>query len=40
VLSGDISINEDEGLSKGKTYTIKLVTDKNAVVASTQLTMK
>ena len=40
VLSGDISINEDEGLSKGKTYTIKLVTDKNAVVASTTLTMK
>jgi hypothetical protein len=40
VLSGDISISEDEGLSKGKTYTIKLVTDKNAVVASTSLTMK
>lgn len=40
VLSGDISINEDEGLSKGKTYTIRLVTDKNAVVASTTLTMK
>jgi hypothetical protein len=40
VLSGDISINEDEGLSKGKTYTIKLVTDKNAVVASTTLVMK
>jgi len=40
VLSGDISINEDEGLSKGKLYTIKLVTDKNAVVASTTLLMK
>ena len=40
VLSGDISINEDEGLSKGKTYIIKLVNDKDAVVAQTQLVMK
>ena len=40
VLSGDISINEDEGLSKGKTYTVKLVTDKDTTVASTTLTMK
>ena len=40
VLSGDISINEDEGLSKGKAYTIKLVTDKDVVVASTSLVMK
>ena len=40
VLSGDISINEDEGLSKGKAYTIKLVNDKDVVVASTQLVMK
>jgi len=40
VLSGDISINEDEGLSKGKTYLIKLVTDKDVVVASTPLVMK
>lgn len=40
VLSGDISINEDEGLSKGKPYLIKLVTDKNVVVASTPLVMK
>ena len=40
VLSGDIAINEDEGLAKGKTYLIKLVTDKDAVVASTTLTMK
>jgi hypothetical protein len=40
VLSGDISINEDEGLSKGKTYMIRLVTDKNALVAVTMLTMK
>lgn len=40
VLSGDISINEDEGLSKGKSYLVKLVTDKNVVVASTPLVMK
>jgi hypothetical protein len=40
VLSGDISINEEEGLSKGKTYSIKLVTDKDVVVASAQLVMK
>ena len=40
VLSGEISINEDEGLSKGKPYLIKLVTDKDAVVASSVLVMK
>jgi hypothetical protein len=40
VLSGDISIDEDEGLSKGKAYIIKLVTDKDVVVASTPLVMK
>jgi hypothetical protein len=40
VLSGDISIDEDDGLTKGKAYTLKLVTDKNAVVASTPLVMK
>lgn len=40
VLSGDISINEDEGLSKGKAYIIKLVNDKDVVVASTPLVMK
>jgi hypothetical protein len=39
LLTGEISINEDEGLAKGKTYTIKLVTDKDAVVSSTTLTM-
>jgi hypothetical protein len=39
VLSGDISIDEDEGLSKGKAYIVKLVTDKNVVVASTPLVM-
>jgi uncharacterized protein YccT (UPF0319 family) len=40
VLSGDISINEDEGLAKGKTYTIKLVTANDTAVATTTLTMK
>lgn len=40
VLSGDISINEDEGLAKGKTYTIKLVTERDAVVSTAVLTMK
>lgn len=40
VLTGDISINEDEGLAKGKTYTIKLVGAGDATVSSTTLTMK
>lgn len=40
VLSGDIAINEDEGLTKGKSYVIKLVNDKNVVVASAPLVMK
>lgn len=40
VLSGDITIDEDEGLSKGRPYIIKLVTDKDVVVASTPLVMK
>ncbi|MBA3392361.1 MAG: hypothetical protein H0T89_06940 [Deltaproteobacteria bacterium] len=40
VLSGDISINEDEGLAKGKTYVVKLVAGKNTVVATTSLLMK
>jgi hypothetical protein len=40
VLSGDIAINEDEGLSKGKAYVIKLVAGKNTVVATTNLLMK
>ena len=40
LLTGEISINEDEGLAKGKTYTIKLVTERDAVVASATLTMK
>jgi hypothetical protein len=39
-LSGEITIDEDEGLSKGRPYLIKLVTDKDVVVASTPLMMK
>lgn len=40
VLTGDISINEDEGLTKGNTYVIQLVTPGGTVVAKTTLTMK
>lgn len=40
VVSSDISIDEDEGLTKGKAYTVKLVTEKNVVVAQTPLVMK
>ena len=40
VLSGDISINEDEGLAKGKTYTVVLITEGNATVAKASVTMK
>jgi hypothetical protein len=40
VLSGDISISEDEGLAKGKAYTLNLVNDRNQVVSSTPIVMK
>ena len=40
ILTGDITIDEDEGLAKGKTYDVKLVTSSDTVVASTKLTMK
>ena len=40
VVSSDISIDEEEGLSKGTAYIVKLVTEKNAVVAQTPLVMK
>jgi hypothetical protein len=40
VLSGDITISEDEGLTRSKPYTLKLVTDKELVLASTPVTMK
>lgn len=39
VLSGDISIDEDEGLAKGKTYTVQILNG-SSVVAKTTLTMK
>jgi hypothetical protein len=39
-LSGNISIDEDEGLTKGKAYVVKFVTEKNVVVAQTPLVMK
>jgi hypothetical protein len=40
VLTGDIHISEDDGLAKGKSYVVKLVTDKDVVVASTPLVFK
>lgn len=38
VLSGDIHINEDEGLAAGKTYTVQLVTANETVVAKANVT--
>jgi hypothetical protein len=40
VLTGSITIDEDEGLAKGKSYVIKLVGPGDSVVASTTLLMK
>jgi len=40
VLTGDITIDEDEGVAKGKTYTVQLVTSSDTVVAKTTLTLK
>ena len=40
ILEGDITINEDEGLAKGNTYQIVLLTGGGAVVAKTTLNMK
>jgi len=40
VLTGDIAINEDEGLAKGKAYVVKLVAGKNTIVATANLLMK
>jgi hypothetical protein len=39
VQSGDISIDEDEGVAKGKTYSVELSTG-NTVVAKTTVTLK
>ena len=40
VLTGDITIDEDEGLKRGRTYTIELLDPRGGVVATTRLTMK
>ncbi len=40
VLSGEITIDENEGLAKGKAYDVKLETEKDVVVAETKLLMK
>jgi len=40
VLIGQISINEDEGLAKGNTYTIKLVNERDQAVSTAQVTFK
>jgi hypothetical protein len=40
VLTGDINIDEDEGVTKGKTYTVELLTSGDQVVAKTTLTLK
>ena len=39
VLSGDITIDEDEGVTKGKTYTIEL-SNGSSVVSKTTVTLK
>jgi hypothetical protein len=39
LLTGEIDIDEDENVTKGKTYTVNLVADKH-VVSTTKLTMK
>ncbi|MEO8844179.1 MAG: hypothetical protein ABI591_03080 [Kofleriaceae bacterium] len=39
VLTGDISISEDEGLTAGKTYSVQLIGPGEAIVAKTTLTM-
>ena len=40
VLTGEITINEDEGLAKGNTYQIQLLNSGGAVVAKATLLMK
>lgn len=43
VLEGDVAITEDDGLTRGKTYTVKMVgrlKGKEVVLATTSLTMK
>jgi hypothetical protein len=40
VLTGDITIDEDEGLAKGKTYAVELIGGGNQVVAKQSVTFK
>jgi hypothetical protein len=40
VLTGDLSITESQGLSRGKAYLVQLVNDKNEVVAKTSAVFK
>lgn len=40
VLTGDLSINESQGLARGKAYLVQLVNDKNEVVAKTSAIFK
>lgn len=40
LLTGEITIDEDENITKGKSYVIKLVAGADTVVASTTLLMK
>jgi hypothetical protein len=40
VLTGDLSISESQGLSRGKAYLLQLVNDKNEVVAKTSAVFK
>lgn len=40
VLSGDIAINEDEGLTKNKSYVVRLETEKDQVVAEAKVLFK
>ena len=43
VIEGDVTINEDDGLNKGRKYTIKMVgvvKGREVTVASTQVTMQ
>lgn len=39
-LSGDITIDEDEGLTKGKTYAIEIIAGSSTVVAKTTVAFK
>jgi hypothetical protein len=40
LLTGDISIDEDEGLTKGKTYSVELIAGVNTVVAKATIAFK